>query len=62
MSNLYAVRKLCEDSLSDEGSSLRRVIGSFALLLGLTFLTLTLYLGNTEAVAKIVQSYLVSFP
>jgi len=62
MSNLYAVRKLCKDSLSDEGRSLRRVIGSFALLLGLTFLTLTLYLGNIETVTKVVQSYVVSFP
>lgn len=41
---------------------MKRVIASFALLLGLTFLTLTLYLGNIETVAKVLESYVVSFP
>jgi hypothetical protein len=47
---------------SHEGSVLKRVIASFVLLLGLTFVTLTLYLGNAETVAKALQSYVVSFP
>lgn len=46
----------------NEGSLLKRVIATFALLLGLTFVTLTLYLGNVEAVAKVLQSYAPSFP
>jgi hypothetical protein len=62
MSDLYAVRKPQEDQQFHEGSSLKRVIASFALLLGLTFVTLTLYLGNVEAVAKVLQAYTVSFP
>jgi len=41
---------------------LKRVIAAFALLLGLTFVTLTLYLGNVEAVAKVLTSYVVPFP
>jgi hypothetical protein len=45
-----------------EGSPLKRVIASFALLLGLTFVTLTLYLGNVDAVAKVLQAYGISFP
>jgi hypothetical protein len=30
--------------------------------LGLTFVTLTLYLGNVDAVVKALQSYAASFP
>ncbi|MGB9021979.1 MAG: hypothetical protein WCC94_00915 [Candidatus Bathyarchaeia archaeon] len=41
---------------------MKRLIASLALLLGLTFLTLTLYLGNVETVAKALESYVVSFP
>ncbi|MGD0549897.1 MAG: hypothetical protein ABSA81_05060 [Candidatus Bathyarchaeia archaeon] len=41
---------------------MKRVIASFALLLGLTFVTLTLYLGNVDTVVKVLQSYAVSFP
>ena len=41
---------------------MKRVIASFAFLLGLTFVTLTLYLGNVEAVVKVLESYVVSFP
>jgi len=45
-----------------EGSPLKRVIASFALLLGLTFVTLTLYLGNVEVVGRILEAYAVAFP
>lgn len=41
---------------------MKRVVASFALLLGLTFATLALYLANVETVAKILESYVVSFP
>ena len=62
MSHPYAVRKPEPSPTSHEGTPLKRVIASFALLLGLTFLTLTLYLGNIETVAKVLESYVVSFP
>jgi hypothetical protein len=62
MSDLYPLRKLRESLKSSEGSPLKRVIASFALLLGLTFVTLTLYLGNVEAVAKVLASYVPAFP
>ena len=62
MSHLYPLRKLWKDLKFSEGSLLKRVIASFALLLGLTFVTLTLYLGNVEAVAKVLGSYAASFP
>lgn len=62
MSHPYALRKLRKNLKFNEGSLLKRVIASFALLLGLTFVTLTLYLGNVEAVAKVLESYAVSFP
>jgi hypothetical protein len=62
MSHPYALRKLRKNPKFDEGSLLKRVIAAFALLLGLTFITLTLYLGNVEAVAKVLQSYAPSFP
>jgi hypothetical protein len=62
MSHPYPLRKLWKDPKFSEGSRLKRVIASFALLLGLTFVTLTLYLGNVEAVVKVLQSYAVSFP
>jgi hypothetical protein len=62
MSHPYALRKLQKNVKFDEGSLLKRVIASFVLLLGLTFLTLTLYLGNVQALAKALQSYVVSFP
>lgn len=55
-------RKLWKGLKFSEGSRLKRVIASLALLLGLTFVTLTLYLGNVEAVVKVLQSYAVSFP
>jgi hypothetical protein len=62
MSHLYPLRKLWKNLKSSEGSRLKRVIASFVLLLGLTFATLTLYLGNVDAVMKVLQSYVVSFP
>ena len=62
MSHPYAVRKIWKKRQFHEGSLLKRVIGSFVLLLGLTFATLTLYLGNIETLAKILESYVVSFP
>jgi hypothetical protein len=62
MSHSYALRKLRTNLEFNEGSLLKRVIATFALLLGLTFVTLTLYLGNVEAVAKVLQSYAPSFP
>jgi len=62
MPHPYAVRKIWKRLWFHEGSLLKRVIASFALLLGLTFATLTLYLGNVETVAKILESYVVSFP
>lgn len=62
MSHSYAVWKIWKILQFHEGSLLKRVIASFVLLLGLTFTTMTLYLGNLEAVAKILQSYVVSFP
>lgn len=62
MSHPYAVRKPGLNPTSHEGSLLKRLIASLALLLGLTFLTLTLYLGNVETVAKALESYVVSFP
>jgi len=62
MSDLYPLRKLRESLKFSEGSPLKRVIASFALLLALTFVTLTLYLGNVEAVAKVLASYAPSFP
>jgi hypothetical protein len=62
MPQSYALRKLWKNLKLSEGSRLKRVIASFVLLLGLTFLTLTLYLGNVDAVVKALQSYAVSFP
>lgn len=62
MSHPYALRKLRKNLKFDEGSLLKRVIAAFAFLLGLTFVTLTLYLGNLEAVAKMLESYVISFP
>jgi hypothetical protein len=62
MSHLYPLRKLRKDPKSSEGIRLKRVIASFIFLLGLTFTTLTLYLGNMDAVVKVLQSYAVSFP
>lgn len=62
MSHPYALRKLWKKLKFSEGSLLNRVIASFALLLGLTFVTLTLYLGNAEAVVKVLQSYVAPFP
>ena len=62
MSDLYPLRKLRESLKSSEGSPLKRVIASFALLLALTFVTVTLYLGNVEAVAKVLASYAPAFP
>jgi hypothetical protein len=62
MSHPYPLRKLWKDLKFSEGSRMKRVIASFALLLGLTFVTVTLYLGNVEAVVKVLQSYAVSFP
>ena len=41
---------------------MKRVVGAFVLLLALTFVTLTLYLGNMDTVARILESYVVSFP
>jgi hypothetical protein len=37
---------------------LRRVIGSFALLLGVTFLTIGLYTGQLDTVVQIVKRIL----
>ena len=62
MSDLYPLRKLRESLKFSEGSQLKRVIASFALLLALTFVTVTLYLGNVEAVAKVLASYAPLFP
>jgi len=62
MPHPYALRKLWKNLKFSEGSRLKRVIASFLFLLGLTFLTLTLYFGNVEAVVKALQSYAVSFP
>lgn len=62
ISHPYALRKLWKNLKFSEGSLLNRVIASFALLLGLTFLTLTLFLGNAEAVVKVLQSYVAPFP
>jgi hypothetical protein len=62
MSHPHALRTLWKNLKFKEGSFLKRVIASFALLLGLTFVTLTLYLGNTEAVVKVLQSYVAPFP
>ena len=41
---------------------MKRVVASFLLLVGLTFVTLTLYLGNAETLAKALQSYAAPFP
>gem|GEM_PF-3537573 len=41
---------------------MKRLVASFALLLGLTFLTLTLYLSNVETVLRVLESYVISFP
>jgi len=62
MSHPYALRKPGAHLKFHEGTPLKRVVGAFALLLGLTFVTLTLYLGNMETVARILESYAVSFP
>lgn len=62
MSHPYPLRKLRDNSNYNEGILLKRVIAAFALLLGLTFVTLTLYLGNVETVAKALESYATSFP
>ena len=51
-----------QELLSDEGSLLKRVVAAFLLLLGLTFMTLTLYLTNVQAVTQVLQSYVVRFP
>jgi len=62
MPHPYALRKLWKNVKSSEGTLLKRVIASFALLLGLTFVTLSLYLGNAEAIVKVLQSYVAPFP
>ena len=62
MSHPYAFAELWNNLDFSEGSRMKRVIASFAFLLGLTFVTLTLYLGNVEAVVKVLESYVVSFP
>jgi len=41
---------------------LKRVVAAFLLLLGLTFVTLTLYLDNVQAIVQALQSYVVGFP
>jgi len=56
------LRKLQKNLKISEGTPLKRVIASFALLLGLSFVTLTLYLGNVQTVAKVLESYVVLFP
>lgn len=41
---------------------MKRVSAAFLLLLGLTFVTLTLYLNNVQAIMQALQSYVVRFP
>jgi len=62
MSHPYAPRKPGAHLQFHEGTLLKRVVGAFVLLLALTFVTLTLYLGNMDTVARILESYVVSFP
>ncbi len=58
----YAIESPVRKLKSCEGSPLKRLFASFSLLLGLTFLTLTLYLSNVEALAKVLGSYVPPFP